>query len=199
MQRHITDYIDTFKQKYNWANVISNIDQDETKYSDNYAHELARHGDIFNMEIAINKGLNINTPNEIGKYPVHEAASHNHLKMMKLLLDNGSYIDERIKPFGHTPLYLAVEKGYHDMAKFLIQNKAKLYVTDLLTGRTLLHIAAKNNDTKMVNLLINAGINTLLCDRQELTARDIAAKNNNKELEKTLLNAMQHHAMLLDI
>jgi len=201
MERAGTENNSIFKQKYNFAELIDSIKLKTsiTTYAPNYIHEIACSGDVASMQEAIDKGLKIDTPDEIGRYPIHEAAANGHLEMVELLLQNGANIDARINPFGHTALYIAVEKGYHDIAKFLIQSNARLYVADRLTGRGLLHIAAKKNDNKMAVMLVDAGINTLLCDRQELTARDIAALNNNKELEKFLLKAMQHHAMLLEI
>lgn len=202
MERNITNYIDAISRKYNWSNVLNGLEiggADISNLSPDYLNDLAATGDLLNIEIAIEKGLDVNKANEIGRYPIHEAAANGHLEMIKLLLERGADIDAVLKPFGHTALYIAVEKGYHQIAKFLIKNKARLYVTDRLTNRTLLHVAAKKDDTVMAGILVAAGINTLLCDREEQTARDIAAKNNNKQLEKTLLTVMQHHAMLLDI
>jgi len=201
MEREVTNYTNALKHKYNWSEIIglNEVKGKSSAYPSDYANELVRQGNISKLKTAIKKGLKINQANEIGIYPIHEAVKTNNMPMLELLLTAGADIETRIHPFAHTPLYIAVEKGYYEIAKFLIRKNAKLYVTDRLSGRTLLHLAAKNNDEEMAELLINFGVNTLICDKQELTARDIAAKNNNKALEKTLLKAMQQQALLLEI
>jgi len=201
MNSRVKEHIGICEKKYDWSKLLNGFDANNSdgKSTKNYIHSLARSGDVLKMEMAIDGAADINCADELGKFPIHEAVYSNNIDMVKLLLDNGANIDEAIKPFGHTPLYIAVKCGNHEIAKYLLEKCAKIYVTDKLSGRSLLHIAAKNNDEKMAGILISAGINALLCDKQEMTARDIAAKNNNKELEKILLNVMQHHAMMLEI
>lgn len=159
-----------------------------------FLHELAREGDTLSAEVLIQAGANADLPDEEGRRPLHEAAFFGHLDMIDMLLRYGVLLDAPIHPFGFTALFLAVQQGRHETVHYLLEHGARVSVEDVLSGQGLLHIAAMNNDIKMLGLLIAAGANVFHEDRRGQTARDYARKYDFASLEKVLLKLMEHHA-----
>lgn len=159
-----------------------------------FLHELARGGDTLSAEIVMDTGADIDLPDDEGRRPLHEAAFFGHIEMVQFLINNGARIDAPIHPFGYTALWFAVQQGHHDIARYLIERKASIDVTDRLSGQGLMHLAASRGDVKMIGILIAAGANVFQEDGRGQTARDYAAKNNHKPLERCILKTMTHHA-----
>lgn len=159
-----------------------------------FMHELAREGDVLSAEVIMDKGGEIDAPDDEGRRPLHEAAFFGKMEMVQFLIAMGAVKDAPVHPFGYTALCFAVTKGHFEVAKYLLEKGANVNVTDALNGQTLLHITALRGDMKMAGLLIAAGIHTLTEDKQGKTARDAAARGNHKQLESTLLKVMEHHA-----
>lgn len=65
----------------------------------------------------ISKGANVNKP---GWTPLHYAATHGHLAVIDLLLENYAYIDAA-SPNGTTPLMMAASYGTPDAVKLLLE------------------------------------------------------------------------------
>ncbi|MDI1228376.1 MAG: ankyrin repeat domain-containing protein [bacterium] len=159
-----------------------------------FMHELAREGDVLSAEVIMDKGGEIDAPDDEGRRPLHEAAFFGKLEMVEFLIAMGAVKDAPVHPFGYTALWFAVTRGHFDVAKYLLEKGANVNVADALNGQTLLHITALRGDMKMAGLLIAAGIHTLTEDKQGKTARDSAARGNHRQLESVLLKVMEHHA-----
>lgn len=159
-----------------------------------FMHELAREGDVLSAEVIMDKGGEIDAADDEGRRPLHEAAYFGRLDMVQFLVANGALKDAPVHPFGYTALWFAVQRGHHDVVKYLLDKGANVNVIDALSGQTLLHVAALRNDMKMTGMLIAAGINTLAEDKQGRTARDAASRGNHAQLESVLLKVMEHHA-----
>ncbi len=65
----------------------------------------------------ISKGADVNKP---GWTPLHYAATHGHLAVMNLLLENYAYIDA-VSPNGSTPLMMAASYGTPMAVKLLLE------------------------------------------------------------------------------
>ncbi|MEI0748269.1 ankyrin repeat domain-containing protein [Brachyspira pulli] len=94
-----------------------------------------------------------------------------------------------------TPLFLAVQYGYYDLADELIKEGADVNarVEDMETedGLDMLYFAVKNNDTEMTKLLID---NDVYAGREygyeySYYLTDTAIKNNNLEILKLLIES----------
>lgn len=68
----------------------------------------------------IEQGADVNKP---GWAPLHYAATHGHLEVMKLLLENHAYIDAG-SPNGTTPLMMAAHYGTPSAVKLLLESGA---------------------------------------------------------------------------
>lgn len=159
-----------------------------------FMHELAREGDVLSAEVILDKGGSIDSPDDEGRRPLHEAAYFGRIDMVRFLLSCGAVMDAPVHPFGHTALWFAVAQGHHGIARLLIERGANVRVADALNGQGLLHLAAMRGDMVMTGMLIAAGINVLAEDRRGQTARDHAARYIHKDLERVLVKVMEHHA-----
>ncbi len=96
---------------------------------------------------------------------IHDAAENGDLEKVKALLkENPALVsDKDYGKSGSTPLHLAADKGFKDVAKLLLANKANVNATDQ-NDRTPLHHAAFEGQKNMAVLL--------LANKAEVNARD---------------------------
>jgi ankyrin repeat protein len=159
-----------------------------------FLHGLAREGDILTAEVVLDTGAEVDLRDDQGRQPLHEAALFGRAEMAAFLLDCGAPMEAQVHPFGHTALWLAVERGHLEVAQMLIERGARLNVMDTLTGQSLLHAAAARGDARLSGLLISAGINVFREDKRGMTARDHAARAGHRGLERALAKVMAHQA-----
>lgn len=96
----------------------------------------------------IAKGADVNKP---GWTPLHYAATHGHVQIMTLLLDNHAYIDAS-SPNGSTPLMMAALYGTPPAVKLLLEAGADpLLKNDL--GLTAIDFAQRANRADSVEII----------------------------------------------
>lgn len=171
-----------------------NLDTLDLGTRHSFMHDLAREGDLLSAEVIFEAGSDIDSPNDEGRRPLHEAAFFGHIDMVSFLLANGADIHAPVQPFGYTALYLAAQQSHYDIVAYLIKKGAKLNVKDTLLGTGLLHIAAAKNDLRLAGILIAAGIDVFHENKKGQTARDIAGSKGHHDIERTLMKVMEHHA-----
>ncbi len=84
--------------------------------------QAARYGMMQLLELAIKKGGNLNRKDGMTS-PLHLACEGNHLNCVKLLIENGAFIDS-IDKNDKTPLYIALVKKNIAIAKYLLNEGA---------------------------------------------------------------------------
>ena len=95
-------------------------------------------------ELLIARGAEVNRP---GWSPLHYAASHGHIAMMRLLLDKSAYIDAE-SPDGNTPLMMAAYYSKSPLAvKLLLEEGADPTVTNK-NGNTAQELAQSANQAQ---------------------------------------------------
>lgn len=105
-------------------------------------------GDLEIARQLIALGADVNKP---GWTPLHYAATHGHLEMMNLLLEEYAFIDAQA-PNGNTPLMMAAYYGPPEAVKLLIQAGADLRMRNL-QGMTALDLAQKGDRRNAVELI----------------------------------------------
>lgn len=78
---------------------------------------VALAGDLALCQLLIQKDADVNKP---GWTPLHYAATHGHLDVMRLLLDENAFIDAA-SPNGTTPLMMAARYGTASAVKLLLE------------------------------------------------------------------------------
>lgn len=103
------------------------------------------------VELLIDRGASINLSRAL-----YQATYQNNLAMVKLLISKGgdvNYQDSEID----SPLYVAAEKGYIEIAKLLISNNANVNANGHFTKKAPLHLAAEWGNLTMAMILIANG------------------------------------------
>ncbi|KAJ5491763.1 hypothetical protein N7539_003330 [Penicillium diatomitis] len=80
------------------------------------------------VHLLLSNGANVNVQNANGQTPLHIAAQHGHLGIVRLLLAS-KFIDVNIQDHrGATPLHLASENGHAMVVTLLVEHDARLDV-----------------------------------------------------------------------
>ncbi|KAB2605228.1 ankyrin repeat domain-containing protein 65-like [Pyrus ussuriensis x Pyrus communis] len=169
--------------------------------------------DLFEILYKTLDGIDVNLVDKEGRTPIHIAAAHGHVEMLKFCISvggNAEVTDSR----GRSPLHWAAEKGHLGAAKCLLNcSNVKYAVTK--DGRTAFDLAAANGHTSLLGFLryddvLNRaaslddahGIKSCLAKGAEVNGRDQngwtplhrAAFKGRIECVKVLLN----HGALVD-
>jgi serine/threonine-protein phosphatase 6 regulatory ankyrin repeat subunit A len=117
---------------------------------------------------------------------LHHAIAANNKEIVILLIQHGIFIDS-ILHNGKTPLYLAVELNHFELAKYLLQQGARLDRIILADKNSPLVLALKANHLRMVELLLsyNARVNKVSLDKK--TSLYLAVETGSLELVKLIL------------
>lgn len=79
---------------------------------------------------------------------LHEATRFNHLNVVEILTKEDTKFSYSANDSGDTPLYLAAERGYHDLV-FKMLETCKYPTYGGRNGKTALHAAMVCNDERM--------------------------------------------------
>ncbi|KAF3962738.1 hypothetical protein CMV_012781 [Castanea mollissima] len=167
-------------------------------------HIAARHGHVTMVEVLINfadsrpqdvengernakKMLQIT--NKEKETALHEAIRYNHLEVVKLLLEVDPNYSYSANDVGETPLYMAVERNFQELA-FEILNTCKSPAYDGPLQRTVLHAAVICDNREMTQKILEkvearralakqADQQAYIKDKNGKTALHIAAHRGN--------------------
>ena len=160
-----------------------------------YAVEKIRCPEILKM--LIDRGANVNEENHSPEgygvtYPLHCAMIEDpSLEQMKILLDNGAYVNPPKTFDGRSPIHFAVCLQLFDALELLLQYGANVHVLDYF-NETPLHLATqlKQYDAKITKLLLEYDSNP--------REKDVAGNNpveNTLKFKKVhmLKTILKHH------
>ncbi|KAG6633499.1 ankyrin repeat-containing protein At5g02620-like isoform X2 [Carya illinoinensis] len=101
---------------------------------------------------------------------LHEAVRYNHLKVTKLLIKEDPDFPYTVNDAGETPLYIAVERNYTELAMEIL-HKCKSPAYDGPLGRTALHAAILNTNRELIKAILEkiGGDITKKADQEGLT------------------------------
>ena len=129
-------------------------------------------------------------------YGPREMAAFNRLDELKRVIQkNPGVLKERFKPIygekpgrGPTLLRIAIERGYREMVRFLIESGATLDSVEIYE-RTLLHLACGRDDPEMIRMLVARGLNVNARDESQETPLTDCARAGRPETIRALLAA----------
>ncbi|XP_033848262.3 ankyrin repeat domain-containing protein 29-like isoform X1 [Acipenser ruthenus] len=130
----------------------------------------AQEGHVTVIRHLMSSGARVNQPREDGTAPLWIAAQMGHSEVVRVLLLRGADRDADRKD-GSTPLFKAAYKGHNDVIEELLKFSPSLSL--LKNGSTVLHAAVMGGNVKSVMLLLGAGA-------------DPALRNKNNELPADL-------------
>ncbi|XP_044001755.1 ankyrin-2-like isoform X2 [Aphidius gifuensis] len=140
---------------------------------------LAGQSEIVNILIQYGAAVNIQSQN--GFTPLYMAAQENHDQVVKLLLSNGANQTLATED-GFTPLAVAMQQGHDKVVSVLLENDSKGKVR-----LPALHIAAKKDDCKAADLLLQNDHKPDVTSKSGFTPLHIAAHYGNEEIGRLLI------------
>jgi hypothetical protein len=155
----------------------------------------AKRGDTGAIRSLLQDGAQIETPDERGLTPLLSATVEGHADAVAALLEKGANANVANRD-GSTPLMFACNAGgqgnlnnrvspSHDrIAKLLLERKAQLD-RQQENGYTALMYGVFRNNVQLVRLLVRAGANRNLRDRNGKTALDYAQDPEMREALRT--------------
>lgn len=144
-------------------------------------HDLAGQGDIESLKTVLDadRGL-LQSTNELGKTPLHYAASHNRLDSMQALVTYELDINAQ-DDTGLTALHICAGRNMRPLLRFLIRHGADVSIQDDF-GDTALHHAAMKGSVECVNDLLKVRVDPWTKNNDGLTAMDLAERFGHQRI-----------------
>jgi ankyrin repeat protein len=150
----------------------------------------------------LSAGARVDTQDDHGNTPLHNASYHNSVDLLSILLDQeGSVRALGLRSSeGDTPLDYACTGGHIDIAKMVVNGGAEINSQDD-RGWSALHNSCtkkhKNGD-ELVQFLIDAGADPFLVNSEGQRAFDITLENSIKYILKIRMDIMEADSDFLD-
>lgn len=121
-------------------------------------HLAAQSGDVEAVANILNTAPDlVHAKNKQAMTALMVATQFGHMAVVALLHTKGADFNYS-SPNGLFPLYVAIERNFHDMARWMIQNVTNLCLDQELDSKmTALHAAIENESVELANYLIEKG------------------------------------------
>jgi len=145
----------------------------------------ASEGNVWQVELLLQKGANINATNKQGFTPLFMAAGKGQRDTVMLLLDKGADVNLRNKYNGATGLIIAAEEGHSEIVAALLNKGANINAT-ANNGYTALMIAVQAGKKDAAQTLVAHGADVNMVARNGWAALAIAEEKGYEEIAKLL-------------
>ncbi|XP_054379020.2 fibronectin type 3 and ankyrin repeat domains protein 1 isoform X12 [Pongo abelii] len=140
------------------------------------------------VKILVSNGTDVNLKNGSGKDSLMLACYAGHLDVVKYLRRHGASWQARDLG-GCTALHWAADGGHCSVIEWMIKDGCEVDVVDTGSGWTpLMRVSAVSGSQRVASLLIDAGANVNVKDRNGKTPLMVAVLNNHEELVQLLLD-----------
>ena len=144
-----------------------NLDEVELQFHDDSSSLIfaSRIGNIDTVRQLVQSGADVDMRNVCGETPLYSAASNGCIDVVQFLIEHNADVnaccravaDDNLQHDGGTsPLSVASKKGYAEIVRLLLTNKADSEMRDSY-GCTALFRAAQNGQTSVLDALIDHG------------------------------------------
>lgn len=113
----------------------------------------------------------------------------NNLEAITTSLKDGYNVNETETLSGVTPVMEAARYRRWEAARLLLKSGAKLHLKDV-EGNSAMHYAAREGDTEMCQMLLDAGAHTADCNKNGLQPLELAVAGGHTETVLCLVNAI---------
>ena len=162
--------------------------------NDTTIHEAAAIGDVIAVKKHLDKGVNLDVRDKLGRTPLKVAAISAKTEVVALLLKEGADVDARANCCGGMALHHVVFTGNKEIVDLLLKNKADVNAKDW-AGNTPLQGAVIGEHIDMANLLLIHGANPNVTDRKGTAPLQTSVANGNAEMAQVLIS----HGAELDV
>jgi ankyrin repeat protein len=126
--------------------------------------------DVVLIDSWIKNGTNLDLNDHLGNSTVMAALLAGWPRLAKTLLDHSTH-PAQINSLGFRPMHVATIRGYETIVIALLDDEVDIDQTDA-RGNTALMLAAKNQKTDMLKLLLDRGANYGITNRKKQSAID---------------------------
>jgi ankyrin repeat protein len=119
-------------------------------------HWAIRADEIETTKLLIAAGADVKLPNRLGVLPLYLACASGNVELIRILLDAGADPNAQY-PSGDPLLWTAIRSGVFEAAKLMIDRGANSNHIDSQTQQTTLMYAVREDQPKVVRLLIDLG------------------------------------------
>jgi uncharacterized protein len=112
-------------------------------------------GDTKNVDMLIKDGVDVNTKGYYAETPLYIAACHGHTEIVRMLIENGAYLNARTDYDDATPVYIATCHRHTEIVRMFIENGADLDIQNVDTY-TPLSASRYYGHTEIFTMLQNA-------------------------------------------
>ena len=168
--------------------IVDAIDE----YDDTALNIASSNGHVEVVSCLLEQGAVVDKKGRDGMTALSGSCGKGHLEVVELLLSRGA--DPTIgDEIGFTPLMNATFEGHVDVVRCLARNKAVRATMDVQdgNGHTSPWLASCLGYTEIVKLLVDAGANPIMADRNGVTSMDIARRNGHDECTHILEVSLQ--------
>ena len=151
-------------------------------------HYAARRGDTKMVSLLVDAGVDVDAKTLDQETALHYAARRGDTKIVSLLVDAGVDVDAKT-PDEETALYLAVYHRATSCVEVLLAAGASLNLREGHGLTPSLHYAARRGNTKIVSLLVEAGLDVDAKTPDEETALYLAVYHRATSCVEVLLAA----------
>ncbi len=150
---------------------------------------MASHGCPINALANISK-----TSDKVQSSALHLAVENNNLEVTDVLLRNDAETEIRdLKD--KTPLHLACEKGFLDIAKLLVGKGASLDARTKKNERTPIHLAFLKGHFDITQYLITCGANVTAKDINNQNLLHLASLKGHNDIVKMCIAQLQNSSL----
>ncbi|KAL0638059.1 hypothetical protein Q9L58_002996 [Maublancomyces gigas] len=143
------------------------------KWDSGPLHKAAHLGDSEMVLLLLERGIGVNTQDQLGRTALDAGIDGWHESVVQLLLGKGADINLPNR-LGYNTFHEALKTGNNSIVELLIENGADVHAVGN-NGQTALHLAAENEHEVMLLLLLKQGIDVSVKDNNGNTALHIAA------------------------
>ncbi|THD27035.1 Tryptophan synthase alpha chain [Fasciola hepatica] len=150
-------------------------------------HTAAHYGRLHTCEqlLATAHGMRaMNSPDALGRLPLHVAVEKGHVELVRLFLDKGCVF--RKCHLGNTPLHYAAIGGCIRTCRLLLQTNPSLLNQSNFHGMTALHYAAKENNAEVLEHLLTSKA-LVTTDKDGMFFVTYALQRRNYEVMKVIV------------
>lgn len=153
--------------------------------------EASYNGNAQNVADALNAGMPVDQKEKNGNSALMLASFNGHTEAIKILLDAGADVNLRDAQ-GRTPLMFAASGPYPAAVRLLIERGADLHAVDTADRFNALMFAAAEGLSPVVDILLAAGADPKVKDKDNDTAANFARQRGFTALAdklQTLIDA----------
>lgn len=151
-------------------------------------HSASVNGNTPTVQELINLGGVVDAATDKGQTPLHVATYAGSLETVTALIRAGAYVNAVTSFERMTPLHIACQRNWKDVAKYLITKGADVHALNIIE-RTPLHFAAAVGRTDLGVVLLQAGAKSDAMDIHGWTPRQVAELHDNRSFQELMVQA----------